>query len=71
VPLLGWVWPCWSRCGLTGGSVSQRVGFEVSEAQARSSVVLSSCSSRCRTRLFLQHLVCLSATRLPTIMIID
>lgn len=34
------VWPCWSRYDLVGGSVSQRVGFEVSEAQARPSVAL-------------------------------
>lgn len=36
------VWPCLSRCGLAGGSVSQGVGFEVSSAQARPSVTLSS-----------------------------
>ena len=34
------VWPCWSRYDLVGGSVSQRGGFEVSEAQARPSVTL-------------------------------
>ena len=31
------------RCDLVGGSVSLGVGFEVSEAQARPSVTLSSC----------------------------
>jgi hypothetical protein len=30
------MWPCWGGCGLVEGSVSLGVGFEVSEAQARS-----------------------------------
>jgi len=36
VALLEWVWPCWGKC-VTG------VGSEVSDAQARPSVALSSC----------------------------
>jgi hypothetical protein len=41
VALLKWVWPCWDGYGLVGESVSPRVGFGVSNAQARLSV--SSC----------------------------
>ena len=32
--------PCWSRCGLGGGSVSLKVGFEVSKAPDRPNVTL-------------------------------
>jgi hypothetical protein len=37
-----WALVGWSRCGLVGGSVSLEVDFEVSEAQVRSNVTLSS-----------------------------
>jgi hypothetical protein len=32
------LWPCWSRCGGVGGSVSLEAGFEVSDAHARPNV---------------------------------
>jgi hypothetical protein len=29
------VWPCWSRYGLVGGSVSLGMGFKVAKVNAR------------------------------------
>ena len=46
----------WSRCGLVGGLVSLEVGFEISEAQARTSVL---------------HHVCLNPTIRPAMRIMD
>jgi hypothetical protein len=34
------MWPYSSRCGLIGGNVSLGMGFEILEAQAKSSVSL-------------------------------
>jgi hypothetical protein len=33
----------WSRCGLVRGSISLEVDFEISKAQARTSITHSSC----------------------------
>lgn len=38
------MWSCWSRCGLSGESASLSVGFEISDAQGRPSVIVSFCS---------------------------
>ena len=62
------VWPCWSRCGLVGGSVSLwrwALWFFSSFTQCDSQ--LSSCCfwSRCR-----QH-ICLGTAMVPVMMIMD
>ena len=57
-------------CGLPGGGVSMRVGFEVSKDQARPSLILSLSSDQdVQSQLLLQHVpACCHA---PTMMIMD
>ena len=62
------------RCVLVGVSVSLGMGFEVSDAQARSSGSLSlpaACWSRYRTLNYLSNTICPCATTLPTVPIMD
>lgn len=51
---------CWSTCGLVGGCVSLKVGFEVLKAQARPSVSLFLLSADLNVELLatLQDYVC-------------
>ena len=61
-------------CDLVGDSESLRVGFDVSNVQARPSVILSSCClliSMLNPHLPRQHHVCLHATMLLAIMVMN
>lgn len=60
--------------GLGGGSVSVVAGFETSEVQAKSSIMLSSCCLQIQiqnSQLLPQHCICLHNVILLTTMIMD
>jgi len=57
-------------CGLIGGSMPLKVGFEVSKAHARFNVSASNLQI-CELQLLFQHHACLPAAMLRATMVMD